>query len=46
MSVVKHWQYIIVGAGPSGVQLGYYLHRAQRDYVVLEKANISGQWIV
>ncbi|XP_071797153.1 FAD-dependent oxidoreductase domain-containing protein 2-like [Asterias amurensis] len=38
----RAWQYCIVGAGPAGLQMGFYLDRAERDYVILEKANISG----
>ena len=41
--VKVHWDYIVVGAGPAGLQLGYYLQMAGRDYVVLEKSNISGK---
>jgi len=39
-----HWEYIVVGAGPAGLQLGYFLKRAGRDYVILERANISGSF--
>ena len=38
----RAWQYCIVGAGPAGLQMGFYLDRAERDYVILEKANVSG----
>ena len=41
--VKGHWDYIVIGAGPAGLQLGYYLQMAGRDYVVLEKSNISGK---
>ena len=34
--------YIVVGAGPGGLQMAYFLKNAARDYIVLEKANISG----
>lgn len=30
--------YCIVGAGPAGLQLAYFLGQAQRDYVILERA--------
>jgi len=39
----RHWEYIIVGAGPAGLQLGHLLQRANRDYVILERSNISGR---
>lgn len=32
----KH-QYVIVGAGPAGLQLSYFLHQAGADYVTLER---------
>jgi len=34
--------YIVVGAGPGGLQLGYFLERAARDYVILERAAQPG----
>ena len=40
-----YWDYIIVGAGPSGLQLGYFMQQKQRDYVILEKANVSGEFV-
>jgi len=40
-SAVYH-DYIIVGAGPSGLQLGYFLQRADRDYVILERGSQAG----
>jgi len=40
-SAVYH-DYIIVGAGPGGLQLGYFLERAERDYVILERGSQAG----
>ncbi len=37
MSIRRDYETIVVGAGPAGLQLGYYLERAGRDYVVLER---------
>lgn len=34
--------YIIIGAGPAGLQLGYYLERAGLDYVILEAGFTAG----
>ncbi len=31
--------YIIIGAGPAGVQLGYFLEKEGRDYLILEANN-------
>jgi thioredoxin reductase len=28
--------YLVIGAGPAGLQLGYFLHRANRSYRILE----------
>ena len=42
-STQYHWDYIVVGAGPAGLQLGHFLQEAGRDYVILEKANVSGR---
>jgi len=36
--------YIVVGAGPAGLQLGYFLKKAGRDYAIIERANISGSF--
>lgn len=29
-------EYLVIGAGPAGLQMGSFLHRAGRDYVILE----------
>jgi len=34
--------YIVVGAGPAGLQMGYFLARAGRSYLVLEAADAPG----
>ena len=36
------WEYIVIGAGPAGLQMGYFLEKAGRNYVILERANVSG----
>ncbi|XP_041473338.1 FAD-dependent oxidoreductase domain-containing protein 2-like [Lytechinus variegatus] len=41
-SAAQQWNYCVVGAGPSGLQMGFFLERAGRNYVIFEKANISG----
>ena len=38
MSMGYEFDYLIVGAGPAGLQLGYYLEQNQRDYLILERA--------
>ena len=34
--------YVVIGAGPAGLQLGYLLQQAGRDYVVLEAGPTAG----
>lgn len=48
-SVTSHatyTDYCIVGAGPGGLQLGYFLQRAGHQYVIFEKSNVSGNFFV
>lgn len=37
-------KYIIVGAGPSGLQMAYFLKKANLDYLILEKNNTAGSF--
>ena len=34
--------YLVIGAGPAGLQLGYFLERAGRDYLILESGPTPG----
>lgn len=34
--------YCVIGAGPSGLQMGYFLERAGRDYVIFERDPTPG----
>ncbi|XP_065302402.1 FAD-dependent oxidoreductase domain-containing protein 2-like [Dermacentor albipictus] len=38
----KKFDYCIIGAGPAGLQMAYYLKKAGRDYRVFEKSNMTG----
>ena len=39
---IQHLEYIIVGAGPGGLQLGRFLQQTQRNYLILERAPTVG----
>jgi thioredoxin reductase len=34
--------YLVVGAGPAGLQLGYFLKKNNRDYLILERSSRPG----
>lgn len=38
----EYHEYIIVGGGPAGVQCAYYLEKAGRDYLILERGDKPG----
>ncbi|XP_005100558.2 FAD-dependent oxidoreductase domain-containing protein 2 [Aplysia californica] len=42
-SCIYH-DYCVVGAGPSGLQMGYFLESKGRDYVVFERSNSAGSF--
>ena len=35
-------EYLVIGAGPAGLQLAYFLEQAGRDYLVLEAGSAPG----
>lgn len=39
-------KYLIIGAGPSGLQMGYFLERAGLDYLILEKSDTAGSFFI
>ncbi len=39
-----HTDYLIIGAGPAGLQLGYFLEKNGRDYLILDRANKAGSF--
>merc|ERR1719399_2265659 len=43
-SLARHAEYIIIGAGPAGLQLGHHLDTAGRDYVILDQAHGPGSF--
>jgi thioredoxin reductase len=38
------YEYIVIGAGPAGLQLGYFLKKAGRQYFILEEADAPGNF--
>ena len=38
----QHNDYLIIGAGPAGLQMGYFLEKAGRDYRILEAGAAPG----
>ena len=40
----KVFDYVIVGAGPAGLQLGYFMQRAGWNYLIVEAGNGPGQF--
>lgn len=33
---------VIIGGGPAGLQMGYFLEKANRNYIILEKSDTAG----
>jgi len=44
MKVTKELEYLIIGAGPAGLQLGYYLERSGENYLILEGSDAPGNF--
>lgn len=40
----EHHRYLIIGAGPAGLQLSYYLQQAGSDYLTVERAAAPGEF--
>lgn len=38
----SEYDYLVIGAGPAGLQLGYYLQKSNRDYAILEAGDAPG----
>ncbi|XP_074511715.1 FAD-dependent oxidoreductase domain-containing protein 2-like [Sebastes fasciatus] len=42
----RHYDYCVLGAGPSGLQMGYFLSKAKRDYIILERNSVPGSFFI
>ncbi|SRR5579883_470575 len=42
MNLAAEFEYLIIGAGPAGLQLGYFLEKANRNYLILESGEAAG----
>lgn len=42
MNITAELEYLIIGAGPAGLQLGYYFEKTNRNYLILEAGNQAG----
>ena len=42
MTTKAEFDYLIIGAGPAGLQLGYYLEKESKNYQILEAGDSAG----
>lgn len=42
--IMSYHEYIILGAGPAGLQMGYFMQQASRDYLILEGNGHAGSF--
>ncbi|XP_026859127.1 FAD-dependent oxidoreductase domain-containing protein 2 [Electrophorus electricus] len=40
----RHHDYCVLGAGPAGLQMGFFLAQSQRDYIILERNSGPGSF--
>ncbi|XP_065820500.1 FAD-dependent oxidoreductase domain-containing protein 2 isoform X2 [Labrus bergylta] len=40
----RHHEYCVLGAGPAGLQMGFFLNKAKRDYIILERNSGPGSF--
>jgi thioredoxin reductase len=45
MMAISEFEYLIIGAGPAGLQLGYFLEKAKRNYLILEAGETPGTFL-
>ena len=39
-----NYEYIIIGAGPAGIQLGYFFQQHNYNYLILDKSKYAGSF--
>ncbi|MEM7127313.1 MAG: NAD(P)-binding domain-containing protein [Chloroflexota bacterium] len=44
MSANVYHDYLVIGAGPAGIQLGYFLEQNHHDYLILEAQDSAGSF--
>ncbi len=44
VDMVEEHKYCVIGAGPAGLQLAYYLEQWKLDYIVLERNLVAGEF--
>ncbi len=44
MSQDTHIEYLVIGAGPAGLQLGYCFEKSGREYLILERSTHAGSF--
>lgn len=40
----RRYDYCVLGAGPAGLQMGYFLSKTKRDYIILERNSGPGSF--
>ncbi|KAM9844287.1 FAD-dependent oxidoreductase domain-containing protein 2 [Aulostomus maculatus] len=43
-NITRKHDYCVLGAGPAGLQMGYFLSKAKRDYIILERNSGPGSF--
>lgn len=44
ITIIQAYQYCVIGAGPSGLQMGYFLQKSKRDYIIFERSDKAGSF--
>lgn len=44
MENIHCYEYLVIGAGPAGLQTGYYLEKGGHDYLIIDKGQTPGEF--